>query len=345
MSRSAYMASNHQISFLSEGPTIAPIQDAPHCTPPNPSKGKRRATEAEDTCVICLDPISERAIAVPCNHCTFDFLCIASWLQDHPTCPLCKTDLRAVQYDWRSAWDFKTYQVPLRRVDSQKGAEQERVAHARPPHGYRRPRNWRNCRHNNVSATSRPTEAAALLRRRHVYTNKLYSLHVGSNRLSPHREISPSTIAASRSLQRRARTFIRRELGVFSFLGPSSSASSKGSTRPPAAKLQCTADRRATNAEFLLEYIVSVLKTVEIKSSSGKAEEMVGDFLGEENARLFLHELLAWLRSPYEELEAWDRFVQYKQVLPRFESDLGGFGGNAGEKADHRPASRCRGVG
>lgn len=51
-------------------------------------KGKAKAHE--DICVICLDSISERAIAVPCNHADFDFICLVSWLQDHPQCPLCR---------------------------------------------------------------------------------------------------------------------------------------------------------------------------------------------------------------------------------------------------------------
>lgn len=72
---------------------------------------------------------------------------------------------------------------------------------------------------------------------------------------------------------------------------------------------------QARNIEFLLEYIISILKTTEVKSASGKAENMLADFLGSENARLFLHELNGWLRSPYTNLEDWDRHVQYGERL------------------------------
>ena len=41
-----------------------------------------------DLCVICLDTISESAIASPCDH-IFDFLCLVSWLLERSTCPLC----------------------------------------------------------------------------------------------------------------------------------------------------------------------------------------------------------------------------------------------------------------
>ena len=75
--------------------------------------------------------------------------------------------------------------------------------------------------------------------------------------------------------------------------------------------------RRARNAEFLLEYIVAILKTVDIKGSGGQAEDMLQEFLGRENARLFLHELGAWLRSPYTSLSDWDRAVQYDEALSK----------------------------
>lgn len=75
---------------------------------------------------------------------------------------------------------------------------------------------------------------------------------------------------------------------------------------------------------------------MELKGSSGKAEEMLSDFLGEENARLFCHELLSWLRSPYTELGAWDRHVQYRVKLPRFEDEVGACGQTErGEGSSH----------
>ena len=48
-----------------------------------------------------------------------------------------------------------------------------------------------------------------------------------------------------------------------------------------------------------------------LKGSGGQAEELLKDFIGRDEARLFLHELGAWLRSPYVTLEDWDRNVQY----------------------------------
>ena len=52
------------------------------------AKERKDATEVTDLCVICLDSVSERAVASPCRH-HFDFLCLLTWLQQRATCPLC----------------------------------------------------------------------------------------------------------------------------------------------------------------------------------------------------------------------------------------------------------------
>jgi hypothetical protein len=42
-------------------------------------------------CVICLESITQLAIAVPCKHANFDFLCLVNWLQQQRSCPLCSS--------------------------------------------------------------------------------------------------------------------------------------------------------------------------------------------------------------------------------------------------------------
>jgi hypothetical protein len=112
-------------------------------------------------------------------------------------------------------------------------------------------------------------------------------------------------------------------LQVFEFLTPDNSTGS---------------DRRANNAEFLLEYIVAILKTVDIQASGGQAEDMLQEFLGRDNTRLFLHELRAWLRSPYTSLAIWDRKVQYNEpTTPKGDS------GYEGNKTNNRGTYRGRG--
>ncbi|KAL8953009.1 MAG: hypothetical protein Q9222_001124 [Ikaeria aurantiellina] len=140
----------------------------------------------------------------------------------------------------------------------------------------------------------------------HYYVaGSLYSLHVGSNRLSRFRDLTPQLFARDEELIRRARKWIRRELQVFEFLYADAGRGERGVTR------------RMDNAEFLLEYIIAILKTVDIKGSGGQAEEMLQEFLGRANTQLFLHELKAWLRSPYVSIEDWDRHVQYAEPFTK----------------------------
>lgn len=55
---------------------------------------------------------------------------------------------------------------------------------------------------------------------------------------------------------------------------------------------------------------------MDLKSASGAAEDMLTDFLGRGNARVFLHELHAFLRSPFTNLSHFDSFVQYTMPIP-----------------------------
>ncbi|KAK5257792.1 hypothetical protein LTR40_009184, partial [Exophiala xenobiotica] len=52
-----------------------------------------------ETCVICLEHISEKAIALPCRHEQFDFPCLGTWLQRQQVCPLCKRQVKAIRFN------------------------------------------------------------------------------------------------------------------------------------------------------------------------------------------------------------------------------------------------------
>ncbi|MCJ1287244.1 hypothetical protein MMC26_006592 [Xylographa opegraphella] len=250
-----------------------------------------------DPCVICLEAVSEKAIATPCRHENFDFLCLVSWLQERSTCPLCKAAVTSVDYDCNPGQGFKTYHI----TPSLSTHQQTFAIPTEPSGSYhgRRLRTSTGYRGSQRQAPP-PTADAALLRRRQVYRDQLYSLHVGSNRVSRFQDLTPQRFVRDSELISRARKWIRRELQVFEFLS-SDTGNDNG------------AARRAGNVEFLLEYIVAILKTVDIKGSGGQAQDMLQEFLGSNNTRLFLHELRAWLRSPYLALEAWDRNVQYNE--------------------------------
>lgn len=263
------------------------------------------AAEEENPCVICLERISEPATAQPCQHSSFDFLCLVSWLQERSACPLCKAEVATVQYGYGPEKTQKTYVVTSTQKAKTDAPNSSRGTRS---HQYASRRGYASRGGQSSRGTTRewgqvrdlPTPDDALLKRRDVYRRQLYSLHVGSNRISRFKDLTPALFARDTELVSRARKWIRRELQVFSFLYPDASAAPGSS-----------GDRRANNAEFLLEYIIAILKTVDIQGSTGQTEEMLKDFLGRDNTRLFLHELRAWLRSPFISLEDWDRNVQY----------------------------------
>jgi hypothetical protein len=248
-------------------------------------KRKKTAHGSPEPCTICLEPISERAVASPCNHLSFDFLCLVSWLQERSVCPLCNTSVDQVQYNFCGPEDYETYHVPRREMKDQAESAFERSRR-------RRGQDFITRRSERRPAESTSSEDPTLERRRLVYRHQLYSLHVGANRLSQYRDFTAEGFSASVELQRRARIFLRRELQIFSFLNTAAAP-------------------RGGNLEFLLEYIVAILKTNELKGASGHAEDLLTDYVGRANAKLLLHELEAWLRSPFTSLMEWDSQVQY----------------------------------
>ncbi|KAH7159670.1 hypothetical protein B0J13DRAFT_110492 [Dactylonectria estremocensis] len=266
-----------------------------------------RQEDSADCCVICLEAVSEVCEALPCHHHNFDYLCLLSWLEQTPKCPLCKATVAQV----RHALDgpvAKVYQVPQPAPSSSKQDSRQYTSsgqyHNRT---FQRPR-----RDRPHDATRNERISHAVTQRRDVYRYNRYSKHVGSNRVSQYRELTPALFCADEELVSRARMWIRRELQVFSFLNIDDAAaittrSDDTNTRGVQVR------RRVNNAEFLLEYIIAVLKSVDIMGSGGQAENMLAEFLGRDDTRLFLHELRAWLRSPYTKLEDWDRAVQYDE--------------------------------
>ncbi|KAK3321549.1 hypothetical protein B0H66DRAFT_173942 [Apodospora peruviana] len=279
--------------------------------------GAKGMTTAADCCVICLDTISEPCTAHPCGHVHFDFLCLLSWLQQRASCPLCQSAVYKVCYtnDEKIESVYRVPNAPKRRENDERenrsdtrplrrGAAQEE-GQSLGPHDRQRQRR---------AAAGAPSPLGdAIQRRRHVYRRQLYSLR--SNRRSQYKPPpTPAQFIAEPHLVSRARLWVRRELQVFAFLSDNLDDTTlpNGGTRHDTERQQM---RRRNNAEFLLEYIVAILKTVDIQGCAGQAEQMLAEFLGRDHARLFLHELRSWMRSPCQSLVAWDREVQYPHVL------------------------------
>ncbi|KAK5942808.1 hypothetical protein PMZ80_005374 [Knufia obscura] len=242
-------------------------------------------------CVICLDRIADEAIALPCKHDQFHFSCLGTWLQQARACPLCKREVKGIRYRDEISGPHKVFYL----ADN----HSTRLPRRRPGSYNHLPWGQQDTDRRGGTAGDVQQDPALAFRKR-VYENKLYSMYVGSNVYSKYRNISPGVLRQEGHLITKAKKWVRRELGVFDFLDPRSLDFGR-------------TDRRATNSEYLLEYIVAILKSIDIKGSAGQAEELLEDFLGRENARLFLHELEAWLRSPFESLKDWDQATQYAE--------------------------------
>jgi Ring finger domain len=249
------------------------------------------------TCVICLETITERAVALPCKHDCFDFPCLGNWLTKHTTCPLCKGEVEKLEYEFNGAGESKIFHLPSPEPDevSNSGPTHRSRQRRYPQRPTRRPRPVRrSCTGSEIQ------EDFGLDRRRDIYRHQLLSSHVGSNRISKYQDLNPQRFRGDDVLSSKARKWMRRELQVFGFLDLD-----RADTE--------VERRRASDAEFLLEYIMAILRTTDIKGSGGHAEELLKDFLGRDNTRVFLHELQAWLRSPYQHLRDWDGVVQYDE--------------------------------
>lgn len=256
---------------------------------------KKVSDLAAECCVICLGDLAEPCEAQPCRHKSFDFLCLVTWLEKRPTCPLCKSNVSEVRYGLDDdGMQVKVYKVP--EQSEQRGDSTQLSGR----------------RNSDASDFEQHTswlfDDEVTRRRRSVYRHNLYSLHMGFNRRQAsrprYRELLPEDFMSDPELVSRARTWLSRELRVFEFLFVTSIPSHGHST---------SYQSRSTTAEYLLEYIIAILKSIDTQGSTGQAEKLIQEFLGRDNTRLFLHELRSWLRSPFESLEEWDRVIQYPE--------------------------------
>lgn len=252
-------------------------------------------TDQTIICVICLELVDEEAAALPCRHNHFHFSCLGTWLQQNRSCPLCKVVVSSVRYHDQKSESTSIFHLP--DLDS----SQSLPARRRHQHLYARTHN--RSRHSDRRSPISDAGDRALRFRRYIYERSLYSLYVGNNRVSRYRNITPAVINSNSTIVSSAKKWIRRELRA---LDPF-----EQSTSLHHPLMNADSHNQFRNNEFLLEYIVAILKHIDLKGSAGQAEVLLKEHLGSRNARLFLHELENWLRSPFETLEEWDAYIQY----------------------------------
>lgn len=246
----------------------------------------------QEACVICLTALTTktRAVATPCLHACFDFGCLVTWLEGvQATCPVCKQTIETVKYGFDPVGTgFHKYKVktPVASPNTSQQGSASRTSSSRQ----RRAESRRHLPYAiSTSLTSKPADD--ILRRRFVYKNKLRSLHIGVNRKSRFQNYTPQSIRSDPELLSKAKAFIRRELEVFEW--------TEG------------------NREWLLEYVVAIVKSINLRSAEGSAEELLEEFLGKDYAGVFVHELNAYLKSPFVRVRDYDSWAQYTIPIPK----------------------------
>ncbi|ETN41412.1 uncharacterized protein HMPREF1541_03347 [Cyphellophora europaea CBS 101466] len=323
----------------------------PPSRPPVSTSSHPSAIEIQspEICVICLDLLSvaspadqdhsaarlttsngdtaKVATALPCQHSQFHYSCLGTWFSHSQTCPLCKTSVQCltIHHDGSEA---ETITLPPSQPLPQRRPPPRRRFH--PPTLF----------HPRSSGPAKPPTATELTLafRRQLYARRIPSLYRGRGitrsgaRKRPIRpNITPASFGPSapdaQRLHRLATIWIRRELLLFPFLHPTSPEPSHPSsftttptlptglgvtprshndggeyTRPP---------QRRTTAAHLLPFTLAVLQRIDLKGSAGQAVELLGEYLGRENAQLFCHELVGFLGSGARSVEEWDGEVMY----------------------------------
>lgn len=149
--------------------------------PATPHEGNlNESSRSDDCCVICLDTISEPCTAHPCAHNHFDFLCLLSWLEQRPSCPLCQSPVFKLSYTDSKTHGESVYRVlnaPRKRNEERGNLQGTRpqgsragLAESSAPRVHRRQRPYHEPPRPPV------TEADAIEHRRHVHRHLLYSL-------------------------------------------------------------------------------------------------------------------------------------------------------------------------
>ncbi|EPS44635.1 hypothetical protein H072_1389 [Dactylellina haptotyla CBS 200.50] len=250
--------------------------------------------QTPESCCICLGTISSatRAVATPCLHACFDFSCLVTWLEGaQSVCPVCKQAIENVKYNFDpTGTGFQKYRIKCTAPVTSSNARSTRTLHRRSE----------TRRHTSSRYSSNPNDKPDdIARRQFVYKHRLRSLHMGVNRKSRFANYTPRSVRQDPELLSKAKAFIRRELEVF--------------------------DWTEANREWLVEYIIAIVKTVNLKGAEGKAEDLLEEFLGREFAGVFIHELNAFLKSPFVRVRDFDGWAQYEMDIPADvgEVDLG----------------------
>ncbi|KAF9222199.1 hypothetical protein BS17DRAFT_796672 [Gyrodon lividus] len=246
----------------------------------------------EDHCTICLESFLDRSIIPTCAH-EFCFECILLWSEQSRKCPLCSKsfDNSYLIHRIRSQYDYQKHYLPPSQLSPPLLSTGE--SRARAFRNTRRERQWG--RRERQQREEADQLERAITRRRWIYQHDLYAKHVASNPYTRYRPFpTPAQFSASPDLISRMTTFLRRELRVWPNL----------------------------DVEFLTTFTISLMKSIDIRAQS--AVKLLSEFLDLDapyvegrhvNAEHFAHEIYCYLRSPYRDLNIYDKVVQKEATV------------------------------
>ncbi|APA13452.1 hypothetical protein SS1G_07931 [Sclerotinia sclerotiorum 1980 UF-70] len=118
-------------------------------------------------------------------------------------------------------------------------------------------------------------------------------------------------------MEARVRLFAEREIQIFSVkcVCPQCQVPSPDSPNHSIGPNQVEEIR-----SFVVNKIVDLLKQYDLQDKAVEIEQAAKEYLSG-HARLFLHELRAWIESPFETLEQWHRNTTYGSSLASTEDN------------------------
>lgn len=279
------------------------------------------ADEGDISCLICLasaNSIVDRAALPLCMHSLFCFPCIIRWADVKRSCPLCNREIGPyILHDIESEREYKRHYLRPHYGSKEKANAQldERLAHrsieverlhrqrrqlAQSPGRSSRPppvapregelsgwTEWARQERQDFRNDPLTHQTRALDRRKLVYRNHLFALHIGSNRYTQFKAPpTTSQLVQNEHLVTNLLPFLRREIMALP-LGPS------------------------VDVHFLTTYVVSILKSLDIRSEG--AARLLDDLFGDRVlAEHFCHEIMTFLRSGARSCTEYDRRAQYR---------------------------------
>ena len=277
-----------------------------------------------ECCVICLDALLEPCEILPCSHRNFHVPCLWTWLTENPVCPLCKTKIPRESFDSKeidlSSLNQSLVTRPSRNTEPStviRPSPEDTTRHCAPPNRPNRYHNRRRRDSNDRNSTSEPHPIIRFRRGLYRHLQRSKSTSWGRVWPIPDPSMLPADFCNNYALFNRARAFVTRELRIFSFLFDPDCDEESATMAAPSDQLDIgrrTAPgrfhrRRTTNARFLTEYILLILKSMPFQDDHAK--DLLAEYLGRDEANMFFHELKSWLLSPFDKLDDWDRVAQY----------------------------------